>query len=72
MLYFNSHNVLVLYKQPAYLLGIVPLLVFWLGRLWLLAFRGAVNEDPVLYVSKDRVSIFVVLLCGALATAASL
>lgn len=72
MLYFNSANVLVLYPHPAWLTGIVPLLIFWLGRLWLLAFRGQVNEDPVLYVSKDGTSITVVLLCIALAAAASL
>jgi 4-hydroxybenzoate polyprenyltransferase len=71
MLYFNSENVLELYRHPAWLLGIVPLLVFWLGRLWTLSFRGLVNEDPVLYVSKDRVSLVVVGLCVALATAAS-
>jgi 4-hydroxybenzoate polyprenyltransferase len=71
MLYFNSNNVLALYRQPAWLMGIVPLLVFWLGRLWLLASRGMVNEDPVLYVSRDRVSLVVVSLCVALAIAAA-
>lgn len=63
MLYFNSDNVLELYASPAWLFGILPLLVFWLGRLWVLAFRGEVNEDPVLYVSRDRVSLVVVALC---------
>jgi 4-hydroxybenzoate polyprenyltransferase/phosphoserine phosphatase len=71
MLYFNSQNVLQLYRHPAWLLGILPLLVFWLGRLWTLAFRGEVNEDPVLYVSKDKVSMIVIVLCGALAAAAT-
>jgi 4-hydroxybenzoate polyprenyltransferase/phosphoserine phosphatase len=72
MLYFNSENVLELYHHPAWLFGIVPLLVFWLGRLWTLSFRGQVNEDPVLYVSKDKVSLVVLALCAALATAATL
>ncbi len=72
MLYFNSQNVLELYAHPAWLLGILPLLVFWLGRLWTLTFRGQVNEDPVLYVSKDRVSLVVFALCAVLATAAAL
>ncbi|HZV63741.1 MAG TPA: UbiA family prenyltransferase [Telluria sp.] len=72
MLYFNSQNVLALYPHPAWLIGIVPLLVFWLGRLWALAFRGLVNEDPVLYVSKDPVSLVVVALCAGLAVAAAL
>jgi 4-hydroxybenzoate polyprenyltransferase len=71
MLYFNSQNVLNLYRHPAWLHGILPLLVFWLGRLWTLAFRGQVNEDPVLYVSKDKVSLVVIVLCGLLAVAAA-
>jgi len=71
MLYFNSNNVLHLYKNPEWLLGILPLLVFWLGRLWVLSFRGQVNEDPVLYVSKDKVSLVVLGLCVALAAVAA-
>ncbi|MBB3118067.1 UbiA family prenyltransferase [Pseudoduganella violacea] len=72
VLYFNSENVLVQYHTPAYLLGAVPLLVFWLGRLWTLASRGEINEDPVLYVSKDKVSLSVFALCAALLLAAAL
>jgi 4-hydroxybenzoate polyprenyltransferase/phosphoserine phosphatase len=71
MLYFNSQNVIALYPHPAWLLGILPLLVFWLGRLWTLSFRGQVNEDPVLYVSRDKVSLVVISACGLLAAAAS-
>jgi 4-hydroxybenzoate polyprenyltransferase/phosphoserine phosphatase len=71
MLYFNSDNVLDQYRSPAWLAGILPLLVFWLGRLWVLSFRGQVNEDPVLYVSKDKVSLVVVACCLALATLAT-
>jgi 4-hydroxybenzoate polyprenyltransferase/phosphoserine phosphatase len=71
MLYFNSENVLELYEHPAWLLGILPLLVFWLGRLWTLSFRGQVNEDPVLYVSRDKVSLVVFALCAVLATVAA-
>lgn len=71
MLYFNSGNVLDLYASPGWLAGILPLLVFWLGRLWVLAYRGEVNEDPVLYVSKDKVSLIVVALCLALAVLAA-
>jgi len=72
MLYFNSSNVLEQYRTPEWLGGILPLLVFWLGRLWVLAFRGEVNEDPVLYVSKDKVSYVVIALCLLLSTLASL
>lgn len=71
MLYFNSSNVLELYRTPEWLAGILPLLVFWLGRLWVLSFRGQVNEDPVLYVSRDRASLVVVACCVLLATLAA-
>jgi 4-hydroxybenzoate polyprenyltransferase len=71
MLYFNSDNVLILYSRPQWLYGTLPLLVFWLGRLWLLSFHGKVNEDPVLYVSKDKTSLLVMALCAALAIAAT-
>jgi 4-hydroxybenzoate polyprenyltransferase len=72
MLYFNSNNVLLLYPRAQALLGIVPLLVLWLGRLWILAARGQVNEDPVLYVSKDGPSLAIFALCAALAVVAAL
>jgi 4-hydroxybenzoate polyprenyltransferase len=71
MLYFNSNNVLELYRHPYFLLGVVPLMTFWLGRLWLLSFHGKVNEDPVLYVSKDPVSLATIAACAALAVAAT-
>jgi 4-hydroxybenzoate polyprenyltransferase len=71
LLYFNSNNVLALYPHRSWLLGILPLLVLWLGRLWILAFRGEVNEDPVLYVSTDRVSLAIAGLCVACAVAAA-
>jgi 4-hydroxybenzoate polyprenyltransferase/phosphoserine phosphatase len=72
MLYFNSENVLMLYARPHWLFGTLPLLVFWLGRLWILSFRGEVNEDPVLYVSKDKVSLLVMALCAVLVFIASM
>ncbi|MEO8654558.1 MAG: hypothetical protein ABI409_10590, partial [Ramlibacter sp.] len=54
------------------LLGVVPLLVLWLGRLWMLSFRGEVNEDPVYYVSKDPTSLVVAASCVVLAILASI
>lgn len=71
ILYVESRSALIQYGTPALLAGIVPLLVFWLGRMWILSHRGLVNEDPVLYVSRDRVSLAVFSLCFALALAAT-
>ena len=30
--------------------------LYWLGRVWLLAHRGLVHEDPLLFALRDRVS----------------
>ncbi|WP_207221110.1 hypothetical protein [Pseudoduganella lutea] len=71
ILYFNSDQVLEQYSTPQFLLPVVPLIVFWLGRLWILAYRGQVNEDPVLYVSKDKVSLMTIAACVALVVTAT-
>jgi 4-hydroxybenzoate polyprenyltransferase len=65
LLYQSSPNVQVLYRHPVLLFPIAPLLVFWLGRLWVLSFRGEVHEDPILHVSRDPVSLAVLGLCAA-------
>jgi 4-hydroxybenzoate polyprenyltransferase len=71
ILYVESQNALTQYTSPVWLAGIVPLLVFWLSRLWILSYRGRVDDDPVLYVSRDRVSLAVFALCFVLTVAAT-
>lgn len=71
ILYLESQNAVAQYASPAWLACIVPLIVFWLGRLWILSYRGQVNEDPVLYVSRDPISLAVMTLCLVLAAAAT-
>jgi 4-hydroxybenzoate polyprenyltransferase len=72
LLYFNSPNVLVMYSSPNILLAMTPALVFWLCRLWLLGFRGEVDEDPVLFVSTDRTSLVTMFICLSLLILASI
>lgn len=58
------------YAQPAWLWLIVPVLMFWLMRIWRLAAHGRMSQDPVLFSIKDRVSLTlggVVLLLVVLA-----
>lgn len=61
-LYISSHDVTVLYHRPIRLWLVVPLLILWVSRIWLLASRGELNEDPVVFAFTDRLS----LLIGAL------
>jgi len=55
-LYIQSTNVVELYQQPTILWLIGPCLLFWITRLWLLAHRGVVTDDPILFTVKDPVS----------------
>ena len=53
-LYLQSAAVLVLYANPECLWLVCPLLLYWFGRLNMLANRGAIADDPVLFAIKDR------------------
>ena len=50
-----------LYQHPIRLWLMVPVLLLWVSQLWLLASRGELNEDPVVYAITDKRS----LLLGA-------
>ena len=55
-LYVQSPEVSERYARPEVLWLVCPLLVYWLGRLTLLANRGAVDGDPVVFALRDRTS----------------
>jgi hypothetical protein len=56
-LYISRPDVDTLYRHPGRLWLVVPLLLFWLYRVLLLASRGELDEDPVIFAIRDRVSI---------------
>lgn len=55
-LYINSEKVIRLYAHPDFLWGVAYVMLFWKLRLWLIATRGNMNQDPVLFALKDPVS----------------
>jgi 4-hydroxybenzoate polyprenyltransferase len=59
MVYIARPAVTALYRHPYRLWLIVPLLLFWLYRVWLLGSRGEMDEDPVVFALRDRVSLAV-------------
>jgi 4-hydroxybenzoate polyprenyltransferase/phosphoserine phosphatase len=61
-LFINDPDTAVLYRSPSLLSGSIPIIFAWLMRVWLLAHRGEMNEDPIVFALKDRTSF----LCGAL------
>lgn len=60
--YINSREVAVLYQRPNLLWLICPLLFYWISRVWLLASRGRMHDDPVVFALTDRTSYLVGLL----------
>ncbi|HEY2630657.1 MAG TPA: UbiA family prenyltransferase [Usitatibacter sp.] len=61
-LYITSPQVVVLYRSPEVLWCAVPLLLYWMSRVWFLAHRGQLHEDPVLFALRDPQSYAVGLL----------
>jgi 4-hydroxybenzoate polyprenyltransferase len=57
--------VVVGYARPAFLWVITLFLAIWIGRVWLLTHRGKMNDDPVAFAVRDRVSQLLALLMGA-------
>mgnify|MGYP001316930981 CR=1 FL=1 len=68
-LYINSPAVISLYSSPWFLWGACPILLYWIIRLVLLAHRGDMHDDPVIFATKDKVSVFcgvIIVICGVL------
>jgi 4-hydroxybenzoate polyprenyltransferase len=65
-IYISGHDVMALYRQPRFLWLIVPLMILWLSRVWLVASRGELNEDPVVFALTDRLSLFIGIMAVAL------
>ena len=61
-LYLDSAEVRARYENPEMLFLTLPLMIYWISRIWLLSARGKIGGDPVVYVFRDRPS----LICGAL------
>ncbi len=55
-LYINSEDVKPLYKHPEIMWLICPLILYWISRMWLTARRGFMNQDPVVFMLRDKVS----------------
>lgn len=64
-LYINSSASEALYRRPTVLWLLCPLLLYWISRAWLIAHRGGMHDDPVVFAATDTVSR--ILLAAAVA-----
>jgi 4-hydroxybenzoate polyprenyltransferase len=65
ILYVNSPEVRILYQSPVLLMLLAPIFLYWIGRVWLLASRGKLHEDPVLFALRDKTSYAIGLVTAA-------
>jgi 4-hydroxybenzoate polyprenyltransferase len=70
--YIGAHDVSSLYRHSTRLWLITPLLIFWLSRVWLLASRGQLDEDPVIFAVTDRLSLLTGAAVAVIAALAAL
>jgi 4-hydroxybenzoate polyprenyltransferase len=61
-LYVNGQDTLKVYPHPEMLWVVCPLFVYWIIRVWLIAHRGNMHEDPILFAFRDHVSYIVAFL----------
>jgi len=52
-LYISSSDVVRLYATPQLLWAVCPVLLYWLTRIWFLAGRGELPDDPLLFAAAD-------------------
>lgn len=55
-LYINSPESLTLYQRPEFLWLLCPLMLYWISRTWMVAHRGQMHDDPIVFAARDRVS----------------
>jgi 4-hydroxybenzoate polyprenyltransferase len=69
-LYVQTPTVESLYASPGLLWLLLPLTTWWIVRIWFLAERGEVDDDPVAFAIRDRGTQTVVVLMAAVAIVA--
>ena len=64
--YINSSEIRILYSYPEAIWMLCPILLYWISRVWLLARRGEMDEDPVVFAIQDQRSRWLALITLAI------
>ncbi|MCY4043487.1 MAG: UbiA family prenyltransferase [Cellvibrionales bacterium] len=64
-LYVNSSQVVELYAHEEFLWVACVILLYWISRMWLLAHRGEMDDDPIFFAIKDKASLITAVLVFA-------
>lgn len=65
-LYIYSDHVKALYKQPFLLWLVIPVILYFISRMWLKTTRGEMTNDPIIYIIKDRFSYIILVIIIAI------
>jgi len=65
-LYINSDKAAALYDRYQLIWLLCPLLLYWISHVWLIAHRGKMPDDPVVFTMEDRTSRILILLMIAI------
>jgi 4-hydroxybenzoate polyprenyltransferase len=69
--YVNSAEVLRMYASPQVLWLLCPLLLYWIGRIWILVGRNQLHHDPIVFVFRDKVSLCLLGICLCIVSGAT-
>lgn len=61
-LYINSPEVKALYSHPQLMWPACMIMLYWVSRIWIIAHRGGMDDDPIVFALKDKISV----VCGGL------
>ena len=63
--YINSPQVLNLYSFPIILWGMCIIMLFWISRIILIAKKGEIKDDPIVFAINDKISYLclIFILC---------
>ncbi len=65
-LYISSKEVLLLYSHAEVLWLVCPVMLYWISRIWMLAYRNRMDDDPVVFAVKDPKSYVMAALIGVI------
>ncbi|HEM8495761.1 UbiA family prenyltransferase [Burkholderia multivorans] len=63
-MYIQDPKTAHLYSRPQLIWLACPLLLYWISRTWIIAHRGHMHDDPIIFAIRDRLSLTVIGLCG--------
>jgi len=69
-LYINSEAVRALYRYPSHLWFVCVVLLYWIGRTLMLAHRGKIHSDPLIFAATDKISVASILVAVLIVSSA--